>query len=149
MKPMRQKLFFAASCLVCAVVSWRSVLRFEGTEFGSGSLAGDEGVGAFVFIVAAGLIHKYPRSAALSGLAGTYFSLPLFLYLVFPRPFRQVFSGNWTDTRLPRESFSWDEWWIAGILLTVVVAYIGCGILIRSLVARCRRNRQMSLQRQP
>jgi hypothetical protein len=87
---MRQKLLFAASCLVCSVVCWRSVLRFEGTEFGSGSLAGDEGVGAFVFIVAATLIHKYPRSAALSGLAATYFSLPLFLYLVFPRPFRQV-----------------------------------------------------------
>jgi hypothetical protein len=135
---MGRKLLFAASCLVCTVVCWRSVLRFEGTEFGSGSLAGNEGVGAFVFIVAATLIHKYPRSAALSGLAATYFSLPLLLYLVFPRPFRQVFTGNWTDTRLPRESFSWDGWWITGLLLTVVVAYLGCGILIRSLVARYR-----------
>ena len=146
MKSMIQKLLFGASCVVCAFVCWRSVLRFEGTEFGSGSLAGDEGVGAFVFIVAAALIHKRPRSAALSGLAATYFSLPLFLYLVFPRPFRQVFTGNWTDTRLPPESFSWDGGWIAGIILTVVVACIGSGILIRSLVARYRRDRQISLQ---
>jgi hypothetical protein len=61
---------------------------FEGTEFGSGSLAGDEGFGAFWFILAASLIFKYPRIAAVSGLAASYFSLPLYLYLVFPRPFR-------------------------------------------------------------
>ena len=151
MKLMRQKLLFAASCLVCTVVCLRSVLMFEGTEFGGGSLAGDEGLGAFVFIVAATLIHKYPRSAALSGLAATYFSLPLFLYLVFPRPFREVFTGNWSVYELPRERFKWDVWWITGILLMVVIAYICCGILIRSLVARYRPsgNRQMSLPRQP
>lgn len=109
---------------------------FAGTEFGSGSLAGDEGVGGFVFILAASLIFKYPRSAALSGLAAVYFSLPLFLYLVFPRPFRQAFTGNWTVTELPRERFIWDGWWFAGILRMAVVVCICCVILIRSLVAR-------------
>ena len=109
---------------------------FEGTEFGSGSLAGDEGVGGSVFILAASLIFKYPRSAALSVLAASYSSLPLFLYLVFPRPFRQAFTGNWTVTELPREKFVWDGWWIAGILLTVVLVSICCVIVIRSLMAR-------------
>ena len=125
---------------------------FEGTEFGGGSLAGDEGLGAFVFILAASLIFKFPRSAALSGLAATYFSLPLFLYLVFPRPFRQAFTGNWKMIELPREKFIWDGWWIAGILLMLVVVYICCMILIRSLVARysyaaALRHRQMPLPR--
>ena len=40
--------------------------------------------------LAASLIFKYPRIAAVSGLAAAYLSLPLFVYLVFPRPFRQV-----------------------------------------------------------
>lgn len=102
MSPMRQKLLLVASCLVCTVVCWRSVLIFSGTEFGSGSLAGDEGFGGFLFILAMSLIFKYPRIAAVSGLAGSYFSLPLFLYLVFPRPFRQVFRGNWAVPELPR-----------------------------------------------
>jgi hypothetical protein len=78
---------------------------FEGTEFGSGSLAGDEGLAGFLFILAASLAFKYPRIAAASGLAASYFSLPLFLYLVFPRPFRQVFKGNWSVPELPRERF--------------------------------------------
>ena len=138
MKPMPRKLLLAASCPVCTVVCWRSVLVFGGTEFGSGSLAGDEGIGGFLFILAMILIFKYPRIAALSGLAASYFSLPLFLYLVFPRPFRQVFPGNWSIPELPREKFIWDGWWIAGILFMAVVAYICCGILIRSLAARYR-----------
>jgi hypothetical protein len=58
---------------------------FGGTEFGSGSLACDEGLGGLLFILAASLIFKYPRIAAVSGLAAAYLSLPLFVYLVFPR----------------------------------------------------------------
>ena len=78
---------------------------FEGTEFGGGSLAGDESLGALVFMLAASLIFEFPRSAALSGVAATYFSLPLFLYLVFPRPFREAFTGTWKVIELPRERF--------------------------------------------
>ena len=32
MKQMRQKLFVAAGCLVCAAVCWKSFLDFEGTS---------------------------------------------------------------------------------------------------------------------
>jgi len=69
-----------------------------------------------------------------------------------PRPFRQAFTGNWKVIELPREKFIWDGWWIAGILLTLVVVYICCMILIRSLVARysyaaALRHRQMPLPR--
>jgi hypothetical protein len=74
--------------------------------------------------------------AAVSGLVASYFSLPLYLYLVFPRPFRQVFAGNWAVLELPRERFVWDGWWIAGIFFMVVLACICCGILVRNVWAR-------------
>ena len=35
---------------------------FEGTEFGSGSLAGDEGLGGIVFMLAAILVFKFPQA---------------------------------------------------------------------------------------
>ena len=112
---------------------------FGGTEFGSGSLAGDEGLGGLLFILAAILIFKYPRIAPVSGLAAAYLSLPLFVYLVFPRPFRQVFPGNWSVPDLPREKFVWDGWWAAGILLMVGVTCFCSSILIRSILTR-RKN---------
>lgn len=106
MKQMRQKLFVAAGCLVCAVVCWKSFLVFEGTEFGSGSLAGNQVLASLLFIVALALAFKYPRSAATSALVACVFSLPLYLYLVFPRPFRQVWpvSGKSWKCRERRSS---------------------------------------------
>jgi hypothetical protein len=136
MKQMRQKLFVAAGCLVCAVVCWKSFLVFEGTEFGSGSLAGNQVLASLLFIVALALAFKYPRSAATSALVACVFSLPLYLYLVFPRPFRQVWPGEWKVLEMPRETFIWDGWWITGILFTVFVACLCAGILIRSMGVR-------------
>ena len=136
MKQMRQKLFVAAGCLVCAVVCWKSFLVFDGTEFGSGSLAGNQVLASFLFILALALFFKYPRSAAISALVASVFSLPLYLYLVFPRPFRQVWPGEWKVLEMPRETFIWDGWWITGILFTAFVACFCAGILIRSIVVR-------------
>ena len=136
MERMRQKLLFAASCLMCTVVCWRSDLIFGGTEFGSGSLAGDEIFTGFLFLLAPILAFRYPRAAAIIALAACVDSLPLYLYLVFPRPFRQVWPGQWKVLELPRETFIWDGWWITGILVIVVVGYICCSSLIRSLTVR-------------
>ena len=136
MKPMRQNLLFAAGCLVCAVVCWRSFLVFEGTEFGSGSLAGNQVLSAFLFLLALILGFKYRRAASLSALVACYFSLPLYFYLVFPRPFRQVWPGNWKELELPRAMFVWDGWWITGIFGTILVAFLCASRLIRSLRAR-------------
>ena len=109
---------------------------FEGTEFGSGSLAGNQVFASFLFVLAVVLTFKYPRAAAISALVACFFSLPLYLYLVFPRPFRQVWPGEWKVLALPRETFIWDGWWITGILFTVFVTYICGRSLIRSLTVR-------------
>jgi hypothetical protein len=136
MKRMRQKLLVAASCLVCAVVCWKSVLMFNGTEFGAGTLARNEGLGGLLFLLAPILAFKLPRAAAISALVACFVSLPLFLYLVFPRPFRQVWPGLWKGSDFPRETFIWDGWWITGILFMALVACIyGCS-LIRGITKR-------------
>jgi len=136
MKPMRQKLLFAAGCLVCAAVCWKSFLVFEGTEFGSGSLAGNQVLAALLYLLALILTFKYPRLASISALIACFFSLPLYLYLVFPRPFRQVWPGQWSVPYVPSERFVWDGWWITGILFTILVALVCVLQLIRSPMPR-------------
>jgi len=111
---------------------------FSGTEFGAGSLAGNKDLGGFLFLVALILTFKHPRGAAVSALLACVLSLPLYLYLVFPRPFRQVWPGPWKAWELPRETFIWDGWWIAGILSIVFVVSVCCWSLVRSLIARRR-----------
>jgi hypothetical protein len=109
---------------------------FEGTEFGSGSLAGNQVLASLLFIVALILIFKYPRVAAITALVACFFSLPLYLHLVFPHPFRQVWPSEWKVLALPRETFIWDGWLTTGILVTVFVTY-ACGrSLTRSLTVR-------------
>jgi len=109
---------------------------FAGTEFGGGSLAGNEGFGGLLFLVAASFACKCSRAAAISALVGCVVSLPLFLYLVFPRPYRLVLPGYWKVLELPQETFIWDGWWITGILAMVFVAYTCGRRLIRSLTVR-------------
>lgn len=105
---------------------------FDGTEFGLGLLSSDKDLGGLLFLVAAIFTFKYPRIAAVSALAASVVSLPLYLYLVFPLPFRQVWPGQWEVLELPRESFIWDGWWITGIVSIVFVAFLSGRTLIRS-----------------
>jgi hypothetical protein len=63
-------------------------------------------------------------------------SLPLYVNLVFPRPFRLVWPGKWEVMALPPETFVWNGWWITGITFILLVAYTGSRILIRSLSIR-------------
>ena len=120
----------AAGCLACVVVACKSFLLFEGSEFGSGSLAGNKDPGGFLFLLAPILAFRYKQAGAGIALAACVFSLPLYLYLVFPRPFRQLWPGEWKGVVLPTETFIWNGWWIAAILVIVFVAYISCRILI-------------------
>jgi hypothetical protein len=126
---------------MCAVVCWKSFLVFEGTEFGSGSLAGNQVFASFLFILALALAFKYPRSAEICALVACVFSLPLYVYLVFPRPFRQVWPGEWKVSETPRETFVWDGWWITGILFTVFVACLCGGSLIRGVLVQRQSER--------
>ena len=123
---------FAAGCLVCAGVCWKSFLVFEGTEFGSGSLAGNQVLASLSYLLALILAFKNPRVASISALIASFSSLPLYLYLVFPLPFRQVWPGQWKMLYQPPEVFVWEGWWITGILSTILVALVCVVQLTRS-----------------
>ena len=133
---VEQKLLLVANCLVCLAVCWINLLTFEGTEFGHGSLAGDKDLAGYLFVVALILLFKYPRAAAIAAFVACANSLPLYLCLVFPRPFRQVSHGNWKVMALPTETFVWDVWWITGILSIAVAAFISGRMIIGSLSVR-------------
>lgn len=110
------RLFLAAGCLVCLAVGLRSFVVFGGTEFGGGTLARNEEPAFFLFVMALLLAVEVPRIASISALLGSALSLPLYVYLVFPRPFRRFWPGEWKTPELPRHTFVWDSWWVTGIL---------------------------------
>jgi hypothetical protein len=136
MEQMRQKLLLVIACLVCAVIGERSFLALEGREFGGGSLASNKDLGSLLFPLALILAFKFPRSAALTGLTACLVSLPFYLYLVFPHPFREVWPGYWKVFEPPRKYFVWDGWWITGIVFNILVACISISRLVRSLPSR-------------
>ena len=119
---MTQRSVFVATCLVCVVVSWHSFWMFDGTEFGAGELAGNSLGGGLLLILAAILVFKYPRAASAIGLLAFVLFSPLYVYLLFPRPFRKVWPGDWSVPTLPRQSFVWNGWWALGILSIALVA---------------------------
>jgi hypothetical protein len=133
---MRQRIVFVAACLVCVVVWWHSFWMFDGTEFGAGELAGNSFGGVPLLILSAILVFKYPRAASASALVACVLFPPLDLYLLFPRPFRKVWPGEWSVPTLPRESLVWNGWWVLGILCIGLVAVMSILFLTRSLTDR-------------
>ena len=81
---VRQQRLFIIGCLVCLALSWRSFLVFEGTEFGGGTLARNNAFGAWLFLAAVVLVLRYQLLASVTSLIACVYSLPLYLYLLFP-----------------------------------------------------------------
>ena len=108
---------------------------FDGTEFGGGLLSRYSDLGCLLFLLALILAVKYSRAAAASALVAGVDSLPLYLYLVFPRPFRRVWPGEWVG-EMPRENFVWNGWWATGIVFAVLVAFLCGHTLIRGQSVR-------------
>ena len=142
---MQRKLVFAAACFLCMVVYLRSNWIFDGTEFGGGTLCLNNDRGFLAFALALILILRYPAVAAGSALVGCFLSAPLYLYLVFPRPFRQVWGGEW-KVQSP-EIFVYEPWWIAGILLISFLAGISCHPLATHISTFFRKRKLTSRAR--
>jgi hypothetical protein len=99
---MRQNLLFLTGILG-GILAWgRGALIFGGTEFSGGTLARYNDDGVLLFVVALVLTLKLPRIAAATALTACCLSLLLYAYLMFPRPFRQIWPGEWKVLGLPR-----------------------------------------------
>jgi len=138
MRQPKQGLLTAATYLVCAAVAFKSELAFKGTEFGGGTLARNQDLACNLFLLALLLSFRFRRAASVCALVASCLSLPLYVYLVFPRPFRLLFGGNWKAMELPREIFVWDGWWVTGIPATMLVVAISVVHLARSLNQNAR-----------
>jgi|SRR5271157_191470 len=119
------KLPQAAGCLACGVVSWRFGVLFAGTEFGGGQLARWNDIGGDLLLLALIGSFIFDRVAAGFALVACFLCLPMCLYFTVPRFLVLVFPYPWKMAP-PHEFFIWDGWSTTGILailLTVCLCF--------------------------
>ncbi len=133
-KPSKQQLSLAARCLVCIVVGWFATFGLEG-EFTGGWLTGplfwanDFGFG--LFALAFVVTFLYPRIASAIAIVSAILCLPLYLYLVAPVPFSDIFAFGHPFSIRPSDGVHWISWATAGILALTINVYV----CIRSFAA--------------
>jgi hypothetical protein len=123
MEHQRQKVWQAASCLLCMAVACKFDVQLDGTEFMGGVVTGPllqmQDIGCISFLLAAALAFRFRRVAAAVALLACLLCLPLYLLFTAPGPFRWVVGGEWKTPLMA--SFVWD-WWSIGGLLAVAFA---------------------------
>jgi hypothetical protein len=128
--PNKQKLLQGVAFLAGVGVLWIRLDDFGNSEFIGGWLTGrifsmaDDG--GMLFLLALVLTIFLPRIASAVALAASLLCLPLYLYVVAPGPFRQLFKGVYS---VPLQDwFVWDWWAVSGIttLFLVVLCSISC-----------------------
>ena len=123
----KPELLQAASGLLCAAVAWVRLDDIGASEFRGGWLTGVLFAmavsGNILFILSVVLTFLYRRVAAAIVLLATLLSLPLYLYLIAPGPFRWVFKGEYSVPL--RANFVWNNWAIAG-MTTLLIATLIC-----------------------
>lgn len=128
-KPAMQQVWQAISCLLCVLFALKITVRLEGTELSGGWLTGPllsmADIGTLLFVLALIVTFVYPRIAAVVGLASSLLCLPLYLFLVAPVPFNQVFGFGPEFELRPSPGFHWKKWTVTG-LLTLAVTSVLC-----------------------
>ena len=122
----RQKIWHAIACFACAVVLWIHLYDFGASEFGGGRLTASlirmADLGSLLFAMALLLTFFRPRFGATIALAATLLSLPLYLYILMPEPYRWIFKGEYSVPLT--QTFHWDNWAVVGIVSLLFVAVL-------------------------
>ena len=125
--------------LTCAYWVLRDPYRLAGSEFGGGWLTGKlldlNFGGAILFSVAALLIIVSRRLSAAAAVLSSTICLPLYLQFVFPRMFRTVFRGDWSDPTIPPR-FVADRWALESLLVLAVAVSVSIYVLCMSSTAK-------------
>jgi hypothetical protein len=123
-KLRQQKVWQAAAYLACVGVLWIRLDDFGASEFSGGRLTEKlftmADLGTLLFLAALLLTVFFPRVAAVVALAATLLCLPLYLYILMPGPYRQIFKGEYSVPL--QRPFVWDNWAVVGVLSLVVAA---------------------------
>jgi hypothetical protein len=127
-KPGIDRLWQAGGCLLCALLTLKITSGPGESEFSGGRLTGPvhsmADVGTVLFVVACVVTFVYPRVAAVVGIAASLLCLPLYLFLLAPVPFNQIFgSGHELKTQEP-PGFQWETWPVMGLLSLAVIGFL-------------------------
>lgn len=121
----RQKVWQAAACLACASVLWIHLNDFGASEFRGGRLTGKlltmADAACLLFLAASLLTIFFPRVAAVVALTGTLLSLPSYLYILAPGPYRHIFKGEYSVPL--QRPFVWNNWAAVGVLSLISAVF--------------------------
>lgn len=127
-KPGSQQISLAASCFMCAISALRNTKGLEGTEFSGGWLTGPLlsliEAGIVLFAIAFIATFFFPRIAAGVALLSSILCLPLYLYLIAPLHFNQIFGSEHEFKVPPGKDFHVDVWALAGLLILAVTVFL-------------------------
>jgi hypothetical protein len=127
-RPGPQQLSLAVSCLVGVFVAVQNTKGLDGTEFNGGRLTGPllsmANIGIVLFLLALIAAFVLPRVAAGIGFASSVLCLPLYLYLIAPVLFNDVFGVGHEFKVQPSGGFHWGGWAIAGVLTLAATMYV-------------------------
>src|SRR5260370_26751323 len=94
-RPDKQQIWLALSCVVSIILALCNTKGLEGTEFSGGWLTGPLlsmiDIGTVLFALAFIVAFVFPRIAAAIGIVSSLLFLPLFLFLITPVRFNQIF----------------------------------------------------------
>lgn len=123
-KQSRQNILQAIASLACAGVLWMHLGEFGASEFSGGWLTGKiltmADIGAVLFLCTLALTILVPRIGATVVLLAIALCLPLYLFVLMPGPYRQIFKGEYSDPL--QRAFVWNPWAVAGIVTLVFAA---------------------------
>lgn len=119
----RQNVWPAIAFLACAGVLWIHLDNFEASEFSrplSAKILTMADIGVLLLFSAMLLTIFLPRTGAIVALVGIVLSLPFYLYVVVPGPYRRISQREYS---FPLQGgFAWNCWAIAGIVALILAA---------------------------
>src|SRR5262245_1255777 len=103
--PRKQQLWLAVGCAACLAFVLRNTSGLEGTEFSGGWLTGRllsmADIGTVLFGLALIVTFRTLHIADVLGLVAGLLCVPLYLYLVAPVPFTEIFGVGHQFTAQP------------------------------------------------
>lgn len=118
--------------LICAVLVWFYTLPLDGSEFSGGRITGPilkfANLGVVFFGGAAILTLVRGFLGGLAGLIACLLTFPIYLYVVFPGPFRTLFRGDYSVPL--RSSVAWDFNSALGMLALTLAAVGSLNLLL-------------------
>jgi hypothetical protein len=118
----KQKLWHAAAFLAAVGILWLHLDDFGGEFIGgwlTGKILSMADSGGILFLFALVLTIFLPRIASGVALLASLLCLPLYLYVVAPGPFRQLFKGEYKGSL--NQPFVWN-WWAAVGIASIILA---------------------------